>query len=186
MAKRKPHNFNNNFAMKWTLDEISKCLEYITDWLRDDKNGKDCIYIGEALAEVSFIHNIHLYPEVWNYWKNILTKPIGCKPEDESPQTNQKRESVFKLINNIDAFIQSRMISRTLKFKANSTMAIFILKNQGWKDENIVDHRTKGEEIKGFNGEVIYKVFNTNPNIKIDDKGNVLKDLTKQIAETGE
>lgn len=185
MAQRKPtisHNQDNNFALKWTLDEIEKALISVLEYLREDKNGTKTTYIGKVLWDIGLRDSINLYPEIWNYWEHTLEKPIGCTEEDESSKTREKRESVFKLHKNISNGIQARMIDRCLNSKSNPAMSIFILKNQGWSDT--IDYTSGGEPIKQISG-IDIKVLNTNPLVELDQHGNIINDQ-KKLTDNGE
>ncbi len=183
MKRGKSFEEGNTAALKWTLDEIKKTLMLIDDYLYATAEGKKCNYIGEALAQVSRDNKIRLYPELWAYWTNTLDKPIDCKPEDESNATRKERVSVFKLLKNIEGTIQSRLIVKAVNMKASTGMAIFILKNQGWSDQQHLDVTTDGDKVNKFDGTVSISVTNTNPNIEINSEGEIVKDNTDEIAK---
>ncbi len=176
----------NTFNLKWTLNEIEKNVKLIRDYIFEDTKGKKCMFIGEAIAEVSIKNKLNLYRKLWYHWQDVLKTSIGCKSEDESDETKDHRAIVLNTIENIDNVIESRLVSGGIKGQTNSTITVFVLKNskRGWNDQQNVDLTSGGEKVKQFDGTVQIKVLNTNKHIDFDDNGDVIKDDTKQIAES--
>ena len=178
----------NKFGQKWTLKLIEEDIKLILDYLIEDTIGKKSLFISEVLAEVSTKNDINLYRQLWYHWQNILKDAIGCKSEDESDETKDRRLIVLDTIQRIDNILEGRIVSSALKMKTNTHMTIFVLKNskRDWSDQQQLDLTSKGERVKQFDGTVQIKVLNSNKNVEIDDDGNVTKDDTKQIAENSE
>ncbi len=172
-----PFEENNTAALKWKADEIFKTLDGIYKWLTEDTEGKKCQYIGEAIAKISITLDLDLYPDVWAYWKRVSQSPIGVETDKESQQSKAERTRVFRLIKRIESILQARMVSGAMKMKTSVPMSIFILKNQGWSDQQHLDVTTDGGKIDR-DTTLNVNVINTNPNVKLDDKGNVIEDKT--------
>ena len=177
--KRGSYNKDNNFALKWVPEEIKRVLDAMITWLSEDPKGLKCQYIGEAVSEIGLQLGIPMYNEIWSYWKHTAREPIGIKAENESQETKAFRAKVFKTIKNIEDLIQSRMVSGAMRMKTSVPMSIFILKNQGWSDQQHLDITSDDEKIGAFDGELKVKIINTNPDITLDEDGNIVKDDTK-------
>lgn len=66
-----------------------------------------------------------------------------------------KREEFSYIIKRAQFFIEVRY-EEMLQY-GNSTGAIFALKNMGWRDNQHIDHTTKGEAIQNFTVTVVNK-----------------------------
>lgn len=171
MAK-KSYNNGNNFALKWSLTEIEKKVKELMELLTESKEGEKIIYIGEALS------NVGLYKDAWAYFSKVVQEPIGCKAEDESKGSRDKREDVFRMIKKVEDLMQARLVEKALGRKVSTPMAIFILKNQGWSDQQQHDITTGGEKIESVPTELRVRVINSNEKIHFNEDGSIKEDKT--------
>lgn len=112
----------NNNAEKWTNASTIEMLSKI----EKEALKPSCIWLGSALVKVG------LYKDVWAYWKE--------KFADD--------QIVFRTIKKIEQIFEDRLFTQAVKGKAQSTVAIFALKNNhGWTDRSEVETKiTKSYE----------------------------------------
>ena len=170
--------YGNQFHKYWEIKKIISVLELIEVWLLQSEKGKTCQFISEALVEAGNEIGEHLYRDVWKYWQKITS---DAPETPESTKTKEERLSAFRMIKRIDALIEGRLISRSLANKSNAAMAIFILKNQGWSDQQRMDITSGDQKIESGPAQV--SIINTNQRIKFDDQGNIISDTTSEVAE---
>lgn len=110
----------NTNAEKWTLDEAEKFCNNVLDYILDNKK---CRSLSEACVE------LEQYEELLSYF-------------------NTKFSTVFKSIKRAKDIVKNRLANQALDGDANSTMAIFLLKNNhNMTDKQQTDVTTNGENI---------------------------------------
>ena len=161
---------DNEFALNWTIEEIEKKVNEVVAYLHSEE-GKKEIFLTRITSHCD------MYPDQWLYFKKIVKKPIGGNKDKESKHSREKRAHVFRMIKKVDGELQGRLVDKGLRMKTSAPLTIFILKNQGWSDQQHLDVTSDGEKIEN-DGKVEISVINTNPNIKLDAKGKVIEDKT--------
>lgn len=115
----------NDNAEKWTLEKTNELFDKILEQVKSDKK---CRSISEAALEVGEYEGLVLY----------LEKKFS--------------DTVFLSIKKAREIVKNRLVNQGLDGDANSTMAIFILKNNhGFRDKIETENTNKNEN---YNHEV--------------------------------
>lgn len=110
----------NTNAEKWTLEEAEKFCNSVLAYI--EKN-KKCRSLSEACTELG------QYEDLINYLSN-------------------KFDVVFRPIKRAKDIVKNRLVNQGLDGDANSTMAIFILKNNhNMTDKQQTDITTNGKDV---------------------------------------
>lgn len=108
-------------AEKWTLEATNELFDNILEYIINDEK---CRSISEAAIEVGEYEHLVMYLE------------------------NKYSEIDFTSIKKAREIVKNRLVNQGLDGKANSTMAIFILKNNhGMTDKQQTDITTNGNSI---------------------------------------
>ena len=112
----------NDFNLIWTIEKSEKLFEDILKFVQDNKK---CRSLSEAVVEIGE------YEELISY---ILNK---------YPQHD------FKSIKKAKDIVKNRLVKQGLDSECNTTMAIFILKNNhGMTDKQDLNHKNDGDKFE--------------------------------------
>lgn len=115
------YNKGNKFAEKWTVETVQPILDKMLVAIR--KKGNKYITI------IGLFCDFGLYRDLWAYWRNKFSD----------------NEDVFRAIKGIEAHFESILAEKALSGDHNTTMSIFLLKNNhGYRDQTEINHRNNG------------------------------------------